>query len=302
VAKGTGRAIHRGQQNRVYSTTFAKDGRTLGTASYDGTVKLWDVASAEERGGVRIDPETIGLPFAFSSAGRVLAFTGSAPGVVMHGCAPGEVQLWPIPRQVENGLAGESGPLAFGDERRLVLWHIVQAQGQATQHANIQRAAATGQIGNRPIVEMREVTLGQERFTLRDHEEYVSSLAFSPTGEKLASAGFDKTVRLWDVATGGERTIFRGHTAKVNGVAFSPDGKKLASASHDRTVRLWDTTTGFEIAILQGHAGAVTCVAFTPDGQWVASGSYDKTVRLWRIAENRWWPLAQPRTIGPSTP
>jgi WD40 repeat protein len=287
VAMGTVRAILRGHRKSVYSTTFAKDGRTLATASYDGVVKLWDVASAQEFRSVPIDLKSTGLPIAFSSVGGVLAFAGSAPGMAIPGCAPGEVQLWHIPRQAEHGLGSGSGPLAIGDERRLVLWHIVLAQDSAIHHAKFPHVAAAGEIGNWPTVEICELPLRQERFILRNHEGYVSSLVFSPEGERLASASFDKTARLWDVATGKERAVLRGHTAKVNGVAFAPNGNRLASASRDRSVRLWDTATGLEEATYQGHIGAVTCVAFAPYGQWLASGSYDKTVRLWPVAMYR---------------
>jgi tetratricopeptide (TPR) repeat protein len=68
----------------------------------------------------------------------------------------------------------------------------------------------------------------------------VSSVAFSPDGQRLASASWDQSVKLWDAVSGQELRTLKGHTNMVSSVAFSPDGQRLASASHDATVKLWD--------------------------------------------------------------
>ncbi len=142
-----------------------------------------------------------------------------------------------------------------------------------------------GQAG---YVRLWDLARREEVASLLGDAQYVKSVAFSPDGGLLASAGVtDDTVKLWDVARREEVAVLEGHTGTINSVAFSPDGSLLASAGFDSTVRVWDVARREEVAVLEGHTGIINSVAFSPAAGVLASAGYDRTIRVWDLAARR---------------
>jgi cytochrome c len=98
----------------------------------------------------------------------------------------------------------------------------------------------------------------------------VVSLAVSPDGATLASASWDRTIRLWPLADGAPR-VLAGHQQNVNGVAFTPDGKALVSAAYDLTLRIWPLDGSASAAVTVPTP--LSAVAVSRDGEIVAGGA-----------------------------
>jgi dipeptidyl aminopeptidase/acylaminoacyl peptidase len=115
----------------------------------------------------------------------------------------------------------------------------------------------------------------------------VTSVAWSPDGQHLATASADGTARIWEVASGRLLTTLEGHQRAVQAVAFSPDGQRLVTASADGTARIWEVASGRLLTALQGHTAEVDSVQFSSDGTRVATASRDKTAKVWDAQQGR---------------
>ena len=254
------KAILRGDADGVRTIAYSPDGRTLASADFDGTLRLWDTKARTTLGRPLRGHTNEVWGLSFSPDGRTLASSSF----------DGTVRLWSVQEQRPLGapidarvgavrsvaFSPDGHTLAFGGSDRTVrLWDVREGEAVGAPW--------------------------------RGHRSSVMSVAFSPDGRTLASGGADRTVRLWDVRTGKPRgPALDGHAGKVVSVAFSPDGRTLASSDLAGAVRLWDVSTHEPLGKpLESKTGEVWSVAFSPDGRTLASSGFDGTVRLWNVQE-----------------
>uniref|UniRef100_A0A8C4S527 Notchless protein homolog 1 n=1 Tax=Erpetoichthys calabaricus TaxID=27687 RepID=A0A8C4S527_ERPCA len=114
------------------------------------------------------------------------------------------------------------------------------------------------------------------------HQALINEVLFSPDTRLIASASFDKSIKIWDGKTGKYLASLRGHVSAVYQVSWSADSRLLVSGSSDSTLKVWDIKMQKLMVDLPGHADEVFAVDWSPDGQRVASGGKDKCLRIWR--------------------
>jgi WD40 repeat protein len=210
-----------GHSATVKRALFTLDGSQVITASYDKTIRVWDVASGETVRTIRlpIGPGSEGAidAAALSPDGKHVAVGGVPFGRGAHGVL---IHLLDMDAGrvvgVIKGHKGSIADLAFSPDGR--------------------RLASASTDGTARVYELAN---GQTVQVFQGHRDRVSSLAFSPDGEHLLTGSADQTARIWSVATGNTEAELRGHQAPVESVACSRDGQTLATGSVDGTIRLW---------------------------------------------------------------
>lgn len=273
-----------GHEGTVADLGFLPRTGHLASASWDGTVRLWD----PRRGAV---VKTLSVS---GGASDILAVAVSHDEkTVVVGCVEEKSRLglamW---YDLGSGRLLRSKILSVGME--------IPAMGGTSTFINRVRDVAFSPDGSLLAAGSEDKTVriwdrtGEEVVaTLKDHPGAVYALAFSPNGRRLAAASW-REIGIWEVGTGNRLATLSGHRNQVWTVAWSPDGALLASGAYDGYVRLWDAesfalllserlltpVSGFGAPVEQG----VLALAFSPDGRFLAAVGSGGRVAVWEVS------------------
>ncbi|MBW4659762.1 MAG: AAA-like domain-containing protein [Drouetiella hepatica Uher 2000/2452] len=253
------------QERPVRAVRFSDD-RTLITAGEDHTIKLWRLHAQQG--------EPPGVALLNTLRGHTSVVSGldlSRDGKTLVSASWDKtIRLWRLQGNPADALDGQTP-----------LWAVKYSpDGQML-------AAAGGEAGITSSIAIWNAD-GSFKHRLKGHTNRIFALSFSLDGQKLVSAGADRTVRLWNLK---ERTSKELSSCASNNcpkltqqeyfaVSFSPDGKTIAAGDSKGTLRLWSTDRPFPREI-QAHQQSIWGIAFRPE--MIATSSSDGTVKLWAL-------------------
>ncbi|PJF16585.1 Rsa4p [Paramicrosporidium saccamoebae] len=258
----------------------------LASSSKDGTVKVWDVFR-----------KTCTMTLS-QHTDAVTCVKWGGDGTIYSASRDRTIRMWHSDGRLKGQLLGHAhwiNTLALSTDHVLRTGAFdhngeISSPSDVQYSAKLRYDAAVGTQGERLISGSDDFTLflwnpsisNKPVARLTGHQALVNHVSFSPDGRYLASASFDKSVKLWNGVTGQFLSSLRGHVGRAYQVAWSADSRLLMSSSQDSTLKVWDVRTRTLKQDLPGHADEVYAVDWSPIGDRGASGGKDKLLKLWR--------------------
>lgn len=234
----------------VMHAAFSPSGKLLATASYDGTVRLWEVPPFN---ALRIN-HILEHP----SRPQRVAFIDD--DTLVSRCTDGATHVWKLGAQKVNAVVIPNEPKP--DPLKI-------DRAEAQLHASGNRI--TGNVRDREI----NLTFPSE----------ICALALSPAGDALAAGSKDSLFEITEARLYRmeklDRPIDLHHRDGINYVTFSNAGDKLVTCSEDFSAILWDARTGVQIGKPMRHRWQVIWASFSSDDKWVATVGWDDSCMVW---------------------
>jgi len=283
-----------GHSNVVTAVALTENGRLAVSASWDKTLKVWDVVSGRE------------LHTLTGHTGPLYAVALTADGTVAVSASGDTLKVWDVDSGRElHTVAGHTGidsAIALSADGRLAVsasgghtlkvWDVVSGRELRTLACNSKGVSAIALTADGRLavsasddhtLTVWEVSSARKLHTLAGHTEEVRAVAITADGRLAVSASFDNTLKVWDLVRGRELHTLAGHSGRVLAVVVTPDGRKAVSASDDATLKVWEVTSGRELRTLVGHTHQVHAVALAAGGQLAVSASWDNTLKVWDV-------------------
>jgi dipeptidyl aminopeptidase/acylaminoacyl peptidase len=303
--------IFRGHKAPLRGVAYLPDGSGLVSASKDGVVKVWDLASGHELQSFLLPPPE----WAAEPDLRCLAVSPSGEAVAAGGYTVRVWQLGTGRGSRGRGLGRDQTParcLSFTpDGKHLVAATFWLAEGQGVgawdtttgarslKNCRVPNEACALAVGPRDgtlataspegNVSMWAPSTGERLWEWKHPWEGLAhALCFSPDGRLLALAS-KQWVWLFDVERQRQLRGWQTHPKHhVNALCFSPDARVLATGANDRAVTFWDVSAIGEgdkpppqTAAFDWGLGKVRAVAFAPDGMTAAAVGDNRKVVVW---------------------
>ena len=278
-----------GHGDKASEASFSPDGKTIVSASADGTIKLSHLQG--------ILPNFSGSSVSFSPDGNTVAVSNKQ-GIISLRKRDGSLikSFYAHEGEIVKVLFHPTGNniITIGVDNQIKLWNldgklIKSWQGHLKDNNSMFEPIqdiSFSPDGNKIATISRvdkQVKIWDLQGNLlkswQTNDKLVTNINFSRDGQTLATAG-DKTVKLWNLEGNLLQTI-SGHKENIASVSFSSDGKIIATGSADSTVKLWDRKSGKLLHTLQHHE-SVRSVNFSPDSKILVSASGDK-ISFWNL-------------------
>ena len=258
----------RGHEAAVTSARFspvtAGQAALIASASVDGSVRLWDSATARQ----------VGLPLIHD--GEVTSLDWVADGsLLLTASADRTCRVWDV----------RTGTVA-----RHLRGHVLGA-AKALFHFS---GALVLSAGRDSTARLWSLESGRCVATLAHHADEVRDLAWSACGDRFATVGADGDVAMAHTASATAGPVFavRAHEGAATSVGFNSRGTMLLTAGEDGAARLWCAQEGTPLQSLRGHAGPVSAARWSYEGDRVYTAGEDCTCRVWTAAGGRSGPGA----------